>query len=168
MQTELVERARSGDPEAFEKLVDRELNDLLRLATAIVLDRELARDVVQDSLLAAWRGLGSLRDPEAFDAWIRRIVVHRARNAVRRPRSIALATRELMDPNDRFLEDAIDLEQAMRSLSADARVTISLHYLDGLTTEEIAVLLGIPQGTVKSRLFEARTRLRAALGDSDG
>ena len=160
---EVVERAQRGDPEAFAEIVAPEFDDLLRLATAIVLDREVAADIVQDSLLAAWRGLRQLRDMSMFRTWLRRIVINRSRTALRRPRVAHLdrirdATGDERDQNDR-----VSLELAMRALRPEQRACVALYYLEGMPISEIGVVLGVPSGTVKSRLHAARNRLREAL-----
>lgn len=163
-----VRRARLGDAASFSALVEPELEDLRRLATAIVLDRHVADDVVQESLVAAWRGLSSLRDPTSFPLWLRRIVVNRSRNALRRPRNLRLLDARAVDslhaadPSGAW-DDAVALEAAMRKLNVDQRVCIALYYLEGRPVSAIATLLGVPDGTVKSRLHAARARLRQAL-----
>lgn len=165
---EAVRRARLGDAAAFETAVGPELEDLRRLATAIVLDRHVADDVVQESLLAAWRGLNQLRDAASFRTWLRRIAINRARNALRRPRSLHLLDvgppdqARTADPSQAW-DDAVALEAAMRQLTGDQRVCVALHYLEGRSVMEIAEILGVPDGTVKSRLYAARGRLREAL-----
>lgn len=168
VREESVRRARRGDAQAFETLVQPELANLRRLATAIVLDRGVADDVVQESLLAAWRGIGGLRDPGLFPTWLRRIVINRARNALRRPRALRLVDEARptgptgTDPSGAWA-DAIDLEAAMRALSPDQRVCAALYYLERRPVADIAHILGVPEGTVKSRLHAARARLRQAL-----
>lgn len=164
-----VRPAGLGDAASFSALVEPEIEELRRLATAIVLDRQVADDVVQESLLAAWRGLSSLRDPASFRVWLRRIVVNRSRNALRRPRGLrlrdarAVESRHAADPSGAW-GDAVALEAAMRELTVDQRVCVALYYLEGRPVSEIAALLGVPDGTIKSRLHAARARLRQALG----
>src|SRR3954464_2509722 len=80
----VLDRARDGDSSAFDALVEARVGSMLRLATAIMGDEAEARDAVQDALVAAWRQLGSLRDPGAFDAWLTRILVNRCRSSWRR------------------------------------------------------------------------------------
>lgn len=166
---EAVRRARLGDAAAFDSAVGPELEELRRLATAIVLDRQVADDVVQESLLAAWRGLNQLRDAAAFRTWLRRIVINRARNALRRPRGLRLLDRAATSEHDRDADpsqtwnDVVALEAAMRQLTGDQRVCVALYYLEGRSLSEIAELLRVPRGTVKSRLHAARARLREAL-----
>jgi RNA polymerase sigma-70 factor (ECF subfamily) len=166
---EAVRRAGLGDATAFEAVVGPELEDLRRLATAIVLDRQVADDVVQESLLAAWRGLDQLRDAAAFRTWLRRIVINRARNALRRPRGLRLLDRAATAEHDRDADpsqtwsDVVALEAAMRQLTGDQRACVALYYLEGRALSDIAELLHVPPGTVKSRLHAARARLREAL-----
>lgn len=160
---ETVRRAMRGDAQAFEVLVGTEVDDLRRLAVAIVLDRDVGQDVVQDSLVAAWKGLPRLRDPRLFRTWIRRIVINGSRNALRRPRTTRLV--ELpggSDPTARWA-DALAVEAAMRQLSPDLRACAALYYMQRATVAEIAQVLDCPEGTVKSRLHTARARLREAL-----
>ena len=159
----VVEQAQRGDPEAFAEIVAPEFDDLLRLATAIVLDREVAADVVQDSLFAAWRGLRQLRDPTLFRTWLRRIVINRSRNVLRRPRVARLDRFEDATGDEREQNDRMSLELAMRELTSEQRVCVALYYLEGRPISEIGVVLGVPSGTVKSRLHAARNRLREAL-----
>lgn len=158
-----VRRAMRGDAHAFEALVGAEGDDLRRLAVAIVLDHDVGQDVVQDSLVAAWKGLPRLRDPRLFRTWIRRIVINRSRNALRRPRTTSLVdTVTGTDPAARW-DDVVAIEAAMRQLSPDLRACAALYYLQRATVAEIAQVLDCPEGTVKSRLHTARARLRESL-----
>lgn len=158
-----VRRAMRGDAQAFEALVGAEGDDLRRLAVAIVLDHDVGQDVVQDSLVAAWKGLPRLRDPGLFRTWIRRIVINRSRNALRRPRTTSLVDAVMgTDPTARW-DDVVAIEGAMRQLSPDLRACAALFYLQRSTVAEIAQILGWPEGTVKSRLHTARARLRESL-----
>lgn len=168
MNRDLVERARAGDPAAFDVLVNRSLDPFLRLATAIVIDRDLAKDVVQDTLVLVWRHLPELRDAGAFDAWAKRIVINTARNALRRSgrvRDISMAAPS--DPMD-GTADRVTMVEALRGLDVEHRAVVALYYLEDQSVDSIARLIGIPAGTVKSRLHAGRARLRAALEDEDG
>lgn len=158
-----VRRAMRGDAQAFEALVRAEGDDLRRLAVAIVLDHDVGQDVVQDSLVAAWKGLPRLRDPRLFRTWIRRIVINRSRNALRRPRTTSLVEAGTgTDPAARW-DDVVAIEAAMRQLDPDLRACAALFYLQRATVAEIAQVLDCPEGTVKSRLHTARARLRESL-----
>ncbi len=170
---ERVARARSGDADAFEAIMEARLGSMMRTATAILGREDEARDAVQDTLVTAWRELASLRDPAAFDAWLTRILVNRCRRGLRRfglrrLREIAadqVAEADLPRAAD-IAGAAVDrgaLERAFERLSIDERTILVLHHLDGRPLASIAAVLRIPEGTAKSRLFKARRALERAL-----
>ncbi len=161
----LVAAARAGDRDAFRTLVEPDLAAALGTARIVTRSESDASDAVQEALLSAWRGLGSLRDPEAFRAWFRRHVVRAAlRAATRRGRVVEL---DLATPApDGELDRAIDrrtLARAFDRLDARDRLLLTLHHFWGLPIAETAAHLGIPEGTVKSRVHYAMDRLRAAV-----
>ena len=168
-----LDRARDGDSSAFDALVEARVGSMLRLAMAITGDEPEARDAVQDALVAAWRQLGSLRDPGAFDAWLTRILVNRCRHGLRRRGVRRLhelpvdAAEAVPASTDTGLDDSVvrrrALERAFDRLSVDERTLLVLHHLEGRPLESIATVLGIPVGTAKSRLFAARRALDRAL-----
>jgi RNA polymerase sigma-70 factor (ECF subfamily) len=169
----LVERARAGDSDAFDRLLDARLDRAYRLALAIVRTDWDARDACQDAFVAAWRELPRLRDVLRFDAWLDRIVVNECRMLLRRRRRrIREITLEessssgdptpSLSPLERLAdEDAV--REAFGRLSADQRIVLALHHGEGRSVAEIAALLGIPSGTVMWRLFNARRALEKAL-----
>ena len=148
---------------------------MYRLSFAILGNEADARDAAQESLVAAWRQLRTLRDPERFDAWLQRIVVNAARqvirsNARRRIRELPASTVEsiagLPAPSDR--DDASVLDAALETLPVDQRSILVLHHLEGRSVAELAEILVIPAGTAKSRLFTARRALAAAIARETG
>ncbi len=150
--------------------------DLYRLAL-IVAGPELAEDVTQDAFLVAWQELPRLRDPERFVPWLRRILVNRARDlhrAERRrilPADLATAASVVERRPGRAdpaldVDALTDLHQAMAGLTLDQRAVIAIHYLADQSLPEVAAILGIPEGTAKSRLNAALTVLLSRLGDS--
>ena len=161
----LVAAALRGDRGAFAELVEPELSS--GLGAAIVLTRSHAdgADALQEAMLSAWQGLDKLRDPVAFPAWFRTHVVRAAiRVAKRRGRVLELDV-EAADPHG-GLERAVErraLGRAFDRLSLDDRVLLTLRHLWNLPVAETAALLGIPDGTVKSRTSAALERLRAAM-----
>lgn len=158
--TSLVTRAKSGDRDAFESLVDASASDLLRLAKSILLDGYAAEDAVQDGLIAAWKGLPGLRDPASFDIWVRRIVANKAKSALGKRRFEAeLSEVHPVDTDP----DTVDLAQAIRGLQPRLRAVLELYYLEGRSVEECAYVLDLPAGTVKSRLHTIRAQLRESL-----
>ena len=169
MHRDLVERAMAGDREAFTELTRRSIGRLYAVATLILRDSELAEDATQEALVAAWRQLSALRDPDRFDAWIRRLLVRACyREAARhqqqrrivaqiRPTEVGLA-----DPATE-LADRDQLEPAFSRLAPEQRALIVLHYYLGLPMHETAEILGLPIGTVKSRLFRTTQQMRATI-----
>ena len=169
MDATLVSRAQQGNEEAFALLAVGVGNGLLAVAHRILRDVDLAKDATQQALLHIWRDLPQLREPDRFEAWSYRVLVRicyseggKARTWSSSPRLLPLdvpdATDALSDVHDRD-----QLERAFRRLSVEHRAVVVLHYYSDLPIDEIAETLGIPPGTVKSRLHNAMRGLRAAI-----
>jgi RNA polymerase sigma-70 factor (ECF subfamily) len=173
MQRDLVERAMAGDHGAFADLARASIGRLFSTARLILRDDGRAEDATQEALIAAWRDLSALRDPDRFEAWLHRLLVRvcyrEARRGQRRwtvESDVRLVLSPTPDPaND--LSDRDRLERGFRRLGADERIVLVLHYYLGLTLEEVAAVLGVPSGTVRSRLHRARHAMRAALEADD-
>lgn len=171
MDRGLVLRASEGDREAFADLAHAVSDRLYSIAQRILRDGDLAEDALQETLITAWRELPRLRDPDRFEAWCQRIVVHacyaQIRNARRRLSLIRLVP---VEPavQDSSLSVAVQdaLEQGFRRLSIEHRAVFVLHHYLGLPLVEIADRLGVPAGTVRSRLHAATRLLRAGLEDA--
>jgi RNA polymerase sigma-70 factor (ECF subfamily) len=169
MQRDLVELARRGDHDAFEALASAAFDGLYALALRIVRDADRTDDAVQDCLIRAWKQLPRLRDPDRFDAWLRRLLVSACSDQSRhtRRRSVEIRVLPLERPGGRDatsdLADRDQLERGFRRLSVEQRaVLVMTHYL-GMRAGEIAGTLGIPVGTVQSRLLHATRAMRAVL-----
>ena len=169
MQVALVERARAGDEEAFASLAREAGDRLLAIAYRILRDLGLAEDAVQQTLVLAWRELPSLRDADRFDAWLRRLLVHACYREARRGRTWAANVRvvpiDQADQSDNVgsIVNRDQLERGFRRLPPEQRAVFVLHHYLGLTLPQVAAELGVPLGTVKSRLHYATSSLRAAL-----
>jgi RNA polymerase sigma-70 factor (ECF subfamily) len=175
MASALVERARAGDRPAFEALIAIRLERLLRLALSILGNEADARDAVQDSCLKAWRELPRLRDADRFEAWLWRITINACRSSLRGRRRANVHEIAIDDPasgsepaepghpfaDDVTVKDAI--RRAFRRLDPDKRAILVLHYVEERPVTEIARLLGVAEGTAKSRLHAARRSLERAL-----
>jgi RNA polymerase sigma-70 factor, ECF subfamily len=168
MDRDLVERARSGDQEAFADLVHQIRDTLFGVARRILRDPGLAEDVLQNALVTIWRKLPHLREPDRFEGWAFRILVHACYAEAPRNRRWTATVRVI--PVDRA-DDANDieqistrdeLEQAFRRLPLDQRAVFVLHHHVGLPLVAVAETLGIPDGTARSRLHYATRALRAA------
>jgi RNA polymerase sigma-70 factor (ECF subfamily) len=168
VQAELVERARSGDREAFGVLASGSVDRLFAIARLILRDVDLAQDATQDALVRAWRDLPALRDVERFDAWLYRLIVNACADIGRHRRrwraEITVLPSEPAEA-DRASQvaDRDQLERGLRRLTDAQRSVLVLHFFVGLSTTELAGALDIPAGTAKSRLHYAIDALRAAL-----
>lgn len=168
MDRDVVERARSGDQEAFADLVYQISDTLLGIARRILRDRTLAEDVLQNALLTIWRKLPHLREPDRFEGWAFRILVHACYADAPRNRRWASAIRVLHADvasgvdDIQQIADRDELEQAFRRLPLDQRAVFVLHHHVGLPLVAVAETLGIPDGTARSRLHYATRTLRAA------
>ena len=173
MQRALVDLARRGDEEAFTDLARAVGDRLMAIAYRILRDVDRAEDAVQQTLVTAWRELPSLRDVDRFDAWLRRILVHACYAEAQATTHAGPPTSASCRSTDRtgattwrpsFERDR--LERAFRRVSPEQSAIFVLHHYVGLTLPEVADELGVPLGTVKSRLHYATQALRAAL-DAD-
>ncbi len=163
--------ADATDWERFEVRAGACLADCHRLAAAIV-GPEDAADAVQDALVQAWRHRDRLRDDDAFEPWLRSIVINRCRNVLRtrgrRPRLVELDTAAAVpdhrsaDPGSQ-VADRDRLERAFASLPVQHRAVLALRFTLDLSMRDIGRSLRVPEGTARSRLNAAVTRLRAAL-----
>jgi RNA polymerase sigma-70 factor (ECF subfamily) len=158
-----------GDREAFTVLVHQVSDTLYAVALRILRDPGLAEDALQNALVQAWRRIPKLRDPERFEAWIHRILVHACYDESRRARQWNAGVRVLpmrgpsTPDGSNALADRDELERAFRRLSVEQRAVFVLHHYLGLPLVEVAELLGIPAGTARSRLHYAIAGLRDAL-----
>ena len=163
-----------GSSVAFEAFVSRRIDSAYRLAALVLLDRVEAEDATHDAFLKAAHSWSTLRDPLQADAWFDRIVVNECRDRLRRRRS-----HRVVDISDEFVEteatrdglaDAVERDRMRRALvrlSPDLRLVVVLRYHLDLAVDETALRLGIPPGTVKSRLHAALRELRAVLTADD-
>ncbi len=173
MQRALVEQAARGDEDAFASLAAASADRLMAIAFRILRDVGRAEDAVQQALLSAWRELPNLRDPERFEAWLRRLLVNACYAEARRERRWSSNIRVLTLDDAPASADAStaialrdEFERLFRRLPPDQRaVFVYRHYL-GYDLAEIATELEVPLGTVKSRLHYATHALRSAM-DAD-
>jgi RNA polymerase sigma-70 factor, ECF subfamily len=169
VELDLVRRAQDGDEQAFASLAVSAGNRLHAVAYRILRDTDLAEDATQQALLAIWRDLPQLRDLARFEAWSYRLLVRACYAEGRRARRWAPNLRLL--PADEptageGLSSVIDrdqLERGFRRLSIEHRAVVVLHHYLEMSSEDVAQTLGVPLGTVRSRLHYAMRALRSAL-----
>ena len=169
MTSELVERAQRGDHEAFDDLASAAYHRLYAIARRILRDGYAAEDAVQDALIRAWRDLRGLRDRDRFDAWLHRLLVHacadHVRRTRRRPLEVTIDTIDRPDPQDDIarVSNRDEIERAFLQLSVEHRAVLVLTHYIGLPAPDIATMLGIPVGTVYSRIHHGTRAMRTTL-----
>ena len=172
MDTSLVIRAQHGDEEAFASLAVAAGDRLHAVAHRILRDIDIAEDATQQALPNIWRALPRLRDPAPFDAWSYRLLVRACYAGARQsrhwtPNMRLLPSHEPMQADgSSTVADRDHLERGFRRLSIDHRAVVVMHHYLDMPLDEIADALGVPVGTVRSRLHHAMRGLRAAL-DAD-
>ncbi|MFL5643000.1 MAG: RNA polymerase sigma factor [Chloroflexota bacterium] len=173
MQRDVVVRAQAGDVDAFSALTFDATKRLHATARLILREDEAAKDAVQDALLGAWLNLRSLRDPDRFDAWLHRLLINACYRTAKRRRvrdvvELTVSTDRGDTPDvqrDLALRD--QLERGFRRLPIDQRAVLVVRHYMGLSLLETADVLGVPLGTVQSRLNRATAAMRAALEADD-
>ena len=169
MDRDLVMAAQRGDREAFAILARSHGDRMYAIAQRILRDSGLAEDALQGALVTAWRELPALRDVDRFAAWINRLLVHECYAESRKRTRISASIRVLpaegpAAPDDiHSIVDRDELERGFRRLPEDQRALLVLRHYVGLEPAEIAETMGIPAGTVRSRLHYAHRAMRAAL-----
>ena len=171
MRRDLVKAAATGDHEAFEVLATSAGDRLYAVARLILRESHLAEDAVQEALVRAWQRLPSLRDPDRFDAWLYRLVVNACADQGRLLRRWSNQVRlvplgDSISDDTGSVADRDQLERAFMRLKPEQRAVVVLHHHSGFSAAEIARMLGIPEGTARSRLHYATEAMRAAL-DAD-
>jgi RNA polymerase sigma-70 factor, ECF subfamily len=175
----LIARAKAGDVAAFERLSGAYADRLFMLLLRLLGDRGDAEDVAQEVMLRAWRAIGTFRGTSSYFTWLYRIAVNEANRALerrgRRPASVPIGPGELQLPAS-GLDDPVRraenrelraaLARAIGELPPDLRTAVVLRDVEGLSTQDAADIAGVRQAAFKSRLHQARLRVRAAVGDA--
>ncbi len=177
-EASLLARAQAGDVAAFEWLSSAYADRLFMLLLRLLGDRSEAEDVAQEVMLRAWQGISRFRGQSSYFTWLYRIAVNEANRALdkraRQPAGVSLGARELdlptapaEDPSRQaeYSELRRALGRALAGLPSPLRTAIVLRDVEGLSTQEAAEIAGIGQAAFKSRLHQARLRVRAAIGD---
>ena len=165
---DLVVAASRGDRDAFAALASTSVDRLFAIARRILQDHERAQDAVQSALMGAWRDLPSLRDPARFQPWLNKLLVRACYEEARKERAYRSTVRvvpiEPAEPDQSgWFADRDQLERAFRRLNVEQRAVVVLHFYLGLALKEAAEVLGIPEGTARSRLHYALRILRGAI-----
>jgi len=167
----LVVRCQEADAAALDELLTRWQERLWRHAVRLAGDSEAAWDILQEAMVAISRRITRLADPAAFPAWAYKITTNQCRDHFRKKhrqrRTIEAYYERQPVVEQRDHASVMDLRSAMKELPGPQQTLLSLRYEEGFSVAEIAGILGIQEGTVKSRLFNARQRLRSFLEERD-
>jgi RNA polymerase sigma-70 factor (ECF subfamily) len=170
--TVMRRKALNGASSDYVSAAKAKVDDAYRLAGYLLGDATEAQDAVQDALVKAWRSWSSLRQPESFGPWFDRIVVNVCRDRMRRHRTLRMVDLEAageVESADTFaaMFEGDKVACAVARLSPEHRIVVALRFWRDMTLEQVAEVLDLPLGTVKSRLHYALRALRAELGGND-
>jgi RNA polymerase sigma-70 factor, ECF subfamily len=179
-EASLIARAKAGDSVAFEQLSSAYADRIFMLLLRLLGDRGDAEDVAQEVMLRAWRAIGAFRGTSSYFTWLYRIAVNEANRALqrraRRHASVPIGPEELQLPASGLVDPALHAEnrelrtamlRALHDLPPELRTAIVLRDVEGLSTADAAEIAGVGQAAFKSRLHQARVRVRAAIGDDE-
>ncbi len=169
-ETELVQSAQAGSDDAFERLYRKHGRRIYALCLRMVSDPDRAEELMQDAFVRAWNTIGSFQHKSAFGTWLHRLSINVVLSDMRAEKR--RSARELLpgdldqfkhEVRDALPETRMDLEQAIATLPSGAKEVLVLHDIEGYRYREIAELIGVAEGTVKSQLSRARRLVREAL-----
>lgn len=156
----LISRCRVGDESAMATLIDRHRTRLIRTAANLMRDRHEAEDITQETFLKAFREMHKLRDDRAFSGYLYRICVRLCMDRLRLKRAEPSEFDRIQEHEGGSVENRVVIDKLLRELPADLRATLLLREIERLSYEEVAEVMHVPVGTVRSRLHTARERFR--------
>lgn len=167
---ELVEKAKNGDNEAFNELIDNNKLKMYKTAKAILNNEDDVCDAIQETLISAYKNLNKLKENKFFSTWIIRILINKCYDIIAKNKKIGnvVDISEVQDVKtfDKYDSDSI-VAKALNEIDEDLKVVTVLYYYDGFSVKEISEMIDIPEGTVKSRLSRAREKLYILLKDEE-
>jgi RNA polymerase sigma-70 factor, ECF subfamily len=159
-----VELAKKGDKDAFKRLIDKYKFSLYIVARGFLKQKVDIEDALQETIIKSYKGIVNLRKNEFFKTWIIRIMINECTKILQKKKSlIYLEDAAITEDEDRNEVSQMEIMDVINSLDEDLRIVTLLFYYEDLPQKEIAQVLNIPSGTVRSRLFRAKERLRALL-----
>lgn len=161
-----VRLAVKGDRQAFQKLIQQYKLTMYRLAKTILKNDSDIGDVMQEAILKAYKGIGTLKKEEVFKSWFLKILVNECNNILRKQKkTVPLESMEEMGCDNSYDIERHQVLNAVNTLEDDLRTAVILYYYDDLQVKDIVSVVGVPEGTVKSRLSRARKKLYELLKD---
>lgn len=176
--TQLINKAKQRDKQAFAMLVERYKRRVFHQAYGMLKDREDAEDITQEAFIKAYFSLNQLESAYAFTAWLSRIVYHLCQDRIKKKEKQKSFIREWVNEQGNRISHSgnqieqkqlqLDLQRALDALTLEHRTILVLREIQGLSYREISKIVGVPEGTVKSRIHNARLALRNELGKEGG
>lgn len=162
-----IKNAQKGDKKAFETIIMEMIDNLYRVAYGILKNEEDASDAISNATLKAYEKIKTLKQLEFFKTWITRILINECNYILKQKKKVIYIENYTEKPNDIYTdydsEISIDVKQALKKLDESLNQIVILYYFEDLSIEEIANIIEIPKGTVKSRLSRARQILAKQL-----
>jgi RNA polymerase sigma-70 factor, ECF subfamily len=161
----LIKQAQTGDKEAFIQAINEYMSQMYKVAKTRLKSEEDIGDAIQDTILSAYKGLSKLRQPCYFRTWIIKILINKCNDIVQRNLKFVEDDILIHDTNISIMynsfEEQLDFKEILDTLSTEYRTVITLYYINGFTTREIAEILKEKEGTIKSKLSRARQKLKS-------
>ena len=155
-----VAKAKNGDKEAFIELINENRLNIYRVAKGILKNEYDIEDAIQNTVIKAFEKISNLKNDDLFRTWIIRILINECNDILRKNKRVVPLEDNIEKEKYDDKYENMDLTNAVSSLNGDLRNITVLYYFEDMSTVEIAKLLGIPEGTVRSRLSRAREKLR--------
>lgn len=158
-----LEKAINGDKEAFSRVIIQNKEAMYKTAIVILRNEDDAYDAIQDSLIKMYKSIQNLQNAEAFKSWSRKIIINSCYDIISKNKKVIDINSKLIDTYEETREDTYECEdevvKILDQIEPDLRLTAILYYYNDLSIKEIAKIINIPEGTVKSRLSRAREKL---------
>ncbi|WP_027631502.1 sigma-70 family RNA polymerase sigma factor [Clostridium hydrogeniformans] len=164
---DIVKLAIEGDEEAFLSLINNRKEQLYRTAFAYVKNKEDALDIIQDTVYKAYISINTLKEPKYFNTWLTRILINNAISLMKKKNNVVYLKEEVLNNipiTEKNMEEKLDLLYSIDKLEEKLKRVIILKYFNDLTIKEVAMVLEIPEGTVKTYLNKGLSKLRTYMG----
>lgn len=158
--TTLVKKAKNGDGDAFINLVKQYEGVLYKVASRLLANDEDVADAMQETIMMAFQNISKLKKDEYFNTWICKILINKCNSILNKKKNIIFVDKFLEQKNDKNDFEKLELEDMINSLESHYKMVIVLYYISGMNTKEISKLLKEPEGTIKSKIYRAKSILR--------
>lgn len=162
-----VEKAKNGSEENFLALINENRLSIYKVAKGILNNQYDIEDAIQNTIIKAYEKIGTLKDNKFFKTWIIRILINECKDILRKNKRIISLDKEINQEVYIDVYENIDLIRAINLLGEELKIVTVLFYFEDMTTKDIALILEIPEGTVRSRLSRARQKLREVIEEVD-